>query len=389
MSSDFTQVVSDLRSLFPSASAGVIPLHAPAFRGNEREYLMACVDSTFVSSVGAFVDRAEQLLAAQTGAGYAVACVNGTSALHLSLVAAGVTRGDLVLTQPFSFVATANASAYTGATPAFLDIDRVTLGLSPTAVEEFMTTECERDANGDWIHRASKRRVSACVPMHSFGFVAEIDRLAEVCREFDLALIEDAAESLGSTYKDVHSGTVGVMGALSFNGNKIVTAGGGGMILTSDEALAKRLKHLSTQAKMPHKWEYRHDSVGYNYRMPNLNAALLCAQMEQLPGYLARKRALASQYGALLKDTPLSFLDAPPGQSPNFWLCCALLENREIRDSFLAAANAAKLICRPAWELLSDLPIFDHAIQHGALPISRDIQSRIVNLPSSPHHFDD
>ena len=389
MSPDFTPLVSDLRAMFPGAGAGVIPLHAPAFRGKEREYLLECVESTFVSSVGAFVDRAEEVLAAHTGAAYAVACVNGTSALHLCLVAAGVRSGDLVLTQAFSFVATANAIAYTGATPAFLDIDRETLGLSPAAVAEFMANECERDAKGDWIHRASRRRVSACVPMHSFGFVADLDGLAKVCREFDLALVEDAAESLGSTYKDVHSGTVGVMGALSFNGNKIVTAGGGGMILTNDEALAKRLKHLSTQAKMPHKWEYRHDSIGYNYRMPNLNAALLCAQMEQLPSYLARKRALASQYAALLDDTPLSFCNAPAGQSPNFWLCCALLENGEQRDAFLATANAAKLICRPAWELLSELPIYDHAIQHGTLPVSRDIQARIVNLPSSPHHFDD
>jgi len=314
--------------------------------------------------------------------------VNGTSALHLCLNAAGVGRDDLVLTQAFSFVATANAISYTGAAPVFLDIDRSTLGLAPSAVEEFMSSECERDQTGAWVHRASKRRIAACVPMHSFGFVADLDGLAEVCRRYGLPLIEDAAESLGSTYKDTHSGTVGVMGALSFNGNKIVTAGGGGMILTSDEALATRLKHLSTQAKMPHRWEYRHDSIGFNYRMPNLNAALLCAQMEQLPEYLTRKKELAGRYATLLRESPLSFINAPREQSPNFWLCCALLEDQEQRDAFLADANGAKFICRPAWELLCDLPIYDDAIRHGEFPISRDIQRRIVNLPSSPHHFD-
>lgn len=389
MSSDYSPLVSKLRSLFPAAGDGVIPLHAPSFHGKEKDYLLECIDSTFVSSVGAFVDRAEQLLAQTTGATHAVACVNGTSALHLCLHAAGVAHDDLVLTQAFTFVATANAIAYTGAAPVFADIDRATLSLAPAAVEDFLTTQCERRSDGQMVHRASQRRIAACVPMHSFGFVADLDGLLDVCRRFDIALIEDAAESLGSTYKGNHAGTRGVMGALSFNGNKIVTAGGGGMILTGDEALARRLKHLSTQAKVPHRWEYRHDSVGFNYRMPNLNAALLCAQMEQLPAYLERKRALASQYATLLADSPLTFMEAPAGQSPNFWLCCALLESQEARDDFLAAANGAKLITRPAWELLCDLPIYRDAVCHGDLPVSRDIQRRIVNLPSSPHHFDD
>ena len=387
MRPDFSQEIATIRDLFPGANGATIPLHAPRFGDEERAYVLECIESTFVSSVGAFVDRAERALADFTGARHAVACVNGTSALHLALRLAGVGPDDLVVTQAFTFVATANAIHYCGAAPAFCDIAEHTRALDPEAVDAFLSRACTRNTAGEPIHTASGRRIAACVPMHTYGFCADMPALQRVCEAHGVPIVEDAAESLGSRIGARHSGTFGQMGAVSFNGNKIVTAGGGGMLLTDDPALARRAKHLTTQAKVPHAWAFRHDEIGFNYRMPNLNAALLCAQMRRLDAILAIKRDLAETYARSLANSQLSLLTDPAGQSSNYWLCAAMTESQEARDAFLDQANAHKIQARPAWDLMVDLPMFAGSVVHGDLPVSRDTQRRLVNLPSSPHHF--
>jgi perosamine synthetase len=379
--------------LFSDDPSAFIPLHAPAFHGNEKAYLNECIDSTFVSSVGPFVDRIEKEMASFTGSAHAIACVNGTAALHISLLLAGVQKGDLVLTQSLSFVATANAIAYTGAEPLFLDIDPKNLSLSAEAVAQFLRDECSLNPRKECVHNASGRRVKAIVPMHSFGFCADVKTLQDLAQEHGLALIEDAAESLGSYIDGKHSGTFGMFGTLSFNGNKTITAGGGGIILTQDAELAKKAKHLTTQAKQPHAWKFFHDQTGYNYRMPNINAALLCAQLEQLPAFLKVKRDLAQQYHSLIEtfkqsqQLNLSFLQEPQGQTCNYWLCGMLTDNLEQRDQFLEQANALNFMCRPAWELLHTLPMFKRSPRAEQLDQSQFIYERLVSLPSSPYHL--
>jgi aminotransferase in exopolysaccharide biosynthesis len=358
-----------------------IPLHAPVFPGREREYVLQTIDSTFVSSVGIFVDRFERDIAAYTGAKRAVATVNGTAALHAALLLAGVKAGELVVTQSLTFVATCNAIAYCHAEPAFVDVDRDTLGLSPTALEAWLDASARLDADGLCRLKQDGRVVRACLPMHTFGHPVHLDRLVEVCVRWNLALVEDAAESLGSLYHGKHTGTFGLLGTLSFNGNKILTTGGGGMIL-ADEALGARAKHLTTTAKKPHPYEFVHDEVGYNYRLPNLNAALGCAQLEQLDRFVESKRALADRYAAHLAGSALEFVREPVGCRSNYWLNAVICDSREQRDALLKATNDKGVMTRPIWQLMTHLPIYQNC-PRGDLATAEWLEARVVNLPSS------
>lgn len=362
-------------------STDFIPLHAPVFSGNEREYVVDTIDSTFVSSVGAYVDRFERDMAAYTGAARAVATVNGTAALHIALKLAGVESGDLVITQPLTFVATCNAIAYCGAEPVFVDVDRHTLGLSPQALDHWLSDHARVDGDGVCRTRADAKVIRACLPMHTFGHPADLDGLVEVCARWHVALVEDAAESLGSLYKGRHTGTIGRLGTLSFNGNKIITTGGGGMILT-DETLGARAKHLTTTAKRPHPYEYVHDEIGYNYRLPNLNAALGCAQLEQLEAFVATKRGLASRYAAHFSGSDLQFVTEPEGCRSNYWLNAVVCDTRDQRDALLKSTNDAGVMTRPIWALMNRLPAYAHCRQ-GPLTQAQWLEARVVNLPSS------
>ncbi len=361
---------------------GEIPLHEPRFGPRERDLLLACLDSTFVSSVGAYVGRAETMLQEITGAAHAVATVNGTSALHAALLVCGVARDDEVLTQPLTFVATANAIRYCGAHPVFLDVDRTTLGMAPRALERFLQHRCDRRSDGTLVNRASGRRVTACLPVHIFGHPCAVDEIAALCAFHGLPLVEDAAEALGSLWQGRHCGTFGRVGTLSFNGNKIVTCGGGGAVLTSDAELARRLKHLTTTAKAPHPWRYEHTETGYNYRLPNLNAALLCAQLEQLEGFVRDKRRLADEYAECCPGLGLTVIREPEGGRANCWLNVILLDNAAARDALLAAMHERGILCRPAWTLLHRLPMYA-ACEHDALTNAIWLEQRLVNLPSS------
>jgi len=360
---------------------GFIPLHEPRFVGNEKQYVIDAIDSTFVSSVGRYVDRFEEQIRDYTGASYAIATVNGTASLHIALLLAGVERNDLVLTQPLSFVATSNAIAYTSAEPCFIDVDPNTLSLSPDALTEFLKTQTTL-RNGSCYHTATGKRISACVPMHTFGHPARITELVEMCTAHGIPVVEDAAESLGSTYNGQQTGTFGLVGTYSFNGNKTITSGGGGMIVTNDERLGKLAKHLTTQAKVPHRWEFNHDQTGYNYRLPNLNAALACAQMEQLGGFIANKRQLASLYQTFFQDYPVQFVTQPAHSESNYWLNAILLADRTERDAFLTYTNDHGIMTRPAWTLLSSLPMLRHCLTDGGTN-AQDIEDRLVNIPSS------
>jgi aminotransferase in exopolysaccharide biosynthesis len=376
----FNEVIAQIRSFFPGRD--FIPLHEPRFIGREKEYVTATIDSTFVSSVGKFVDRFEEMMCNYTGAGHAVATVNGTSALHAALLVAGVTRGDEVITQPLTFIATANAISYCGAQPIFLDVDRDTLGLSPSALSVFLAEHTERSGN-ICRNKHTGRRISACVPMHTFGHPCRIEAIAEICRKHNLRLIEDAAESLGSTRAGKQTGTFGLLGVYSFNGNKTITCGGGGAIVTNDKALAAHAKHLTTTAKKPHPYLYEHDEVGFNYRMPNLNAALACAQLENLDRFLADKRELAALYIDFFSSQPgMDFVAEPEGCRANYWLNAILLADLATRDLFLAESNKAGVQSRPAWTLLNQLPIYGHC-QTGELANAAWLAERIVNIPSS------
>lgn len=358
-----------------------IPLHAPVFAGNEKRYVLETVESTFVSSVGAFVDRFERGVEAYTGSSRAVATVNGTAALHIALMLAGVKPGDLVVTQALTFVATCNAIAYCGASPVFIDVDKHTLGLSPTALEFWLQENAYIDVDGVCRVKVCDRVLRACLPMHTFGHPVELDSLVAVCERWGLALVEDAAESLGSFYKGRHTGTFGCVGTLSFNGNKTITTGGGGMILAGEE-LGLRAKHLTTTAKKAHPYEYVHDEVGYNYRLPNLNAALGCAQLEQLDIFIASKRTLAGRYEAFFKNSPFQFFVEPDGCKSNYWLNAVICEDQVRRDELLVFSNQAGVMTRPIWKLMSNLPAYSSSMQ-GDLTNSLWLEERVVNLPSS------
>lgn len=371
-------IIAQVRAILGS---GFVPLHRPIFEGNERQYLVDCIDSNFVSSVGAKVTEFEQRIADFAGTRYAVATVNGTAALHVALKVAGVSAGDEVITQPLTFIATCNATRYCDAWPVFVDVDRDTLGMSPEALRAFLQQHAEQRREGVF-NRVSGRRLAACVPMHTFGLPCRIEEIVAVCYEYGIPVVEDAAESLGSYVGEQHTGSFGALGTFSFNGNKVITTGGGGMIVTNNEALAVRAKHITTTAKVPHAWEFVHDEVGYNYRLPNLNAALGCAQMERLPEMLAIKTEIAARYAAVLEGSPLQLVQPLPGTTANHWLNAVLLENREARDTFLEYTNSRDVMTRPVWRLMHHLDMFAHC-QHDGLANSLWLEDRLVNLPSS------
>ena len=364
--------------------AGPLALHEPRFRGNEWLYLKECLDSTFVSSVGKFVDRFENELAAFTGAKCAVAVVNGTAALHVALLLAGVEAGDEVLLPALTFIATANAVAYCQATPHFVDSEERSLGMDANALSDYLVTTTEM-RDGHCINRSTGRVIRAMVPMHTLGHPVDIEALLAVAHDFRLQLIEDAAESLGSTVGGRHTGTFGLMGTLSFNGNKTITTGGGGAILTNDLELGARAKHLTTTAKVPHRWNFVHDEVGYNYRLPNLNAALGCAQLEQLPGFLLEKRRLFDCYQARFADVPgVRLVTEPAGCHSNYWLQTLLLDELLAgqRDAVLAATNDAGLMTRPVWALMHHMPMYSNSPK-APLPVAESLARRLINIPSS------
>lgn len=358
-----------------------IPLHRPVFEGNERLYLSDCIDSNFVSSVGPKVTEFESMVAEFSGAKHAVATVNGTAALHVAILLSGVRPGDEVISQALTFVATCNAISYAGAKPVFVDVDLDTMGLSPKALRNFLETNAEKRSYGTF-NKASGNKISACVPMHTFGFPCRIAEIVEICAEWNIALIEDAAESLGSYVGSRHTGTFGSMATLSFNGNKVITTGGGGMIITDDTELASLAKHITTTAKVSHPYEFVHDGVGYNYRMPNLNAALGCAQMERLEEFLIIKSRLASQWDAFFCDKDIEFVRAVSGSSANHWLNAIILKSRYDRDEFLKITNDNNVMTRPIWTLMSKLPMFGHC-QTDGLENSHWLEGRLVNIPSS------
>ncbi len=360
----------------------LIPLHEPRFIGNEKKYLNECIDSTFVSSIGKFVNQFEDKIAEYTGVKYAVATSNGTSALHIALLLSGIEDNDEVITQALSFVATCNAINYCGASPIFVDVDRDTMGLSPTALRNFLEKNTIIQ-NQKCINNATGKIIKACIPMHTFGHPCRVDEIKDICDKYHIYLIEDAAESLGSFYKGKHTGTFGQMGVMSFNGNKIITAGGGGCILTDDESLAKKAKHLTTTAKAPHRWEYNHNMIGYNYRMPNLNAALLVAQLESLEIFLLKKRELAAAYTDFFNYTTThSFVKEPIDSQSNYWLNAIIFKDKKQRDLFLDETNSEGVMTRPTWVLMNKLPMFKNA-QHGDLTNSEWLEQRVVNIPSS------
>jgi len=372
-------IVDFIKSIFNTDD--FIPLHEPKFIGNEKKYLNECIDSTFVSSVGKFVDKFEKDFASYVGSKYAIATVNGTAALHISLLLAGVKDDDEVITQPLTFIATCNAISYCKAKPIFIDVDIDTMGMSPTSLKEFLEKNCEI-IDDKCINKTTKKVIKACVPMHTFGHPCKIDEIKNICEKWKISLVEDAAESLGSYYKGKHTGTFGKISAFSFNGNKIITSGGGGVIVTDDEALAKRAKHITTTAKIPHSYEYVHDEVGYNYRLPNLNAALLVAQMENLDKFLSSKKDLATIYKEYFSSINIDFVEEPNDCISNYWLQAIKLENKKQRDEFLEFSNKNKVMTRPIWKLCSELEMFEKC-QKDELKNAKYLEERVVNIPSS------
>jgi perosamine synthetase len=381
MKTVFKEITDFIRSVYACPKA-YIPLHEPRFIGNEKKYITECIDTAFVSSVGRFVDLFEEKIASYTGAKHAVACVNGTCALHLALKLLGVKEGDEVITQPFTFIATANAISYCNAQPVFLGIDKDTLGLSPDSLEAFLK-ENAKIKNGICLNKKTKRKISACIPVHVFGHPLRVDRIVDICKKYHIPVIEDSAESMGSLYKDRHTGTFGKIGVLSFNGNKIITTGGGGMLLFKDKKLAEHAKHLSTQAKVPHAWEFKHNETGFNYRMPNINAALGIAQLEKLDYFVKCKRELAKEYESFFKKIGAPFLTEPSHARSNYWLNTIMLKDRKERDAFLRYANKNNVMARPAWRLMNDLPMFKTCQAYNITNAS-ELADRIVNIPSTP-----
>jgi aminotransferase in exopolysaccharide biosynthesis len=359
-----------------------IPLHEPKFLGNEKKYLNDCIDSTFVSSVGKYVDMFEKQFAKKVGSKYAIATVNGTSALHVSLILADVTQDDEVITQALTFIATCNAVSYIGANPVFIDVDLDTLGLSPQSLKEFLESNCEVK-NNQCINKTTNKIIKACVPMHTFGHSCRILEIKDICSTWCITLVEDSAESLGSYYNNKHTGTFGKLGAFSFNGNKIITSGGGGVIVTDDKTLAKKAKHLTTTARIPHSFEYVHDEIGYNYRMPNLNASLLVAQLEQLDKFVENKRDLALKYEDFFnKNNDIDFIKEPVNSKSNYWLQAVIVKDVKNRDEFIKYTNKNGIMTRPIWTLMSELEMFK-GCQCDGLENSKYLVDRVVNISSS------
>lgn len=377
---DYRQIISFIKDVY--GTNGFVPLSVPQFIGNEKKYLEECIDTTFVSSVGKFVDRFEEMVAEYTGAKRAVVCVSGTNALHMAMMLVGVERDDEVLTQALTFIATCNAISYIGAHPVFIDVDKDTMGLSPKAVKTWLEVNAEVK-EGTCYNKITGRRIKACVPMHTFGHPVHLDELVEVCKEWHIELVEDAAESLGSFYKGKHTGTFGKVGAISFNGNKTITTGGGGMLLFMDEKLGEFAKHLTTQAKVPHRWEFVHDHIGYNYRMPNINAALGCAQMEHLEEFVLNKRETSAQYMKFFENVEdIEFFAEPADCRSNYWLNAVILKDKQAQLEFLQQTNDNGVMTRPIWELMNRLPMFEHC-QNDGLENTIWFADRVVNIPSS------
>lgn len=375
----FQDILNFIKNLYPEMD--FIPLHAPVFGGNEKKYVADCIDSTFVSSVSDYSGKFEALITQYTGAKYAIATVNGTSALHAALVVADVNQNCEVLTQALTFVATANAISYTGAQPIFIDSDPDHLGMSETILEEYLSQKAELRNDGFCYNLKTNKKIKACVPMHVFGHPLKIEKILAICKKYNIMVIEDAAESLGSFYKGGHTGIFGDLGILSFNGNKIITCGGGGMILTNNEALAKRAKHITTTAKIPHAFEFHHDQIGFNYRMPGLNAALACAQMESLVSFVENKRETANLYSEFFNKKGIKFITEPDQTKSNYWLNAISFDNSRDRDLFLQTTNANGVMTRPVWQLMTDLPPFQ-SYERTNMDNAKKIAKSLVNIPS-------
>jgi len=379
---NYADFVSFVRETF-NDKEGFIILHDPRFIGNERKYLLDAMDSNFVSSVGEYVNRFEKAIAEYTGSKYAIAAVNGTAALHICMLLAGVRPGEEVITQPVSFIATCNAITYTGANPVFVDVSKRTMGMCPIKLDEFLKENVKKGADGFSYNNKTGKRFAAVVPMHTFGHPCEIDAIADICDRYNIPLVEDAAESIGSYYKGKHTGLFGKLSALSFNGNKVITTGGGGMILTDDEELAKRAKHITTTAKVPHKWEYNHDYTAYNYRLTNLAAALGLGQIEQCEFFIQEKRKLTDKYIAFFKnDKDIEFFVEPEDCRSNYWLNAVILKDRDARDEFLTYTNDNGIMTRPIWVLNNKLDMYK-GCQCGDLSNSEWLEDRVVNIPST------
>lgn len=372
-------IINFIKSIY--GNKNFIPLHEPKFIGNEKKYLNECINSSFVSSVGNFVDKLEESIKNFTGAKFAIATNSGTSALHISLLLAGVDINSEVITQPLTFVATCNAISYCGASPIFLDVDKETMGLSPFALKSFLENNTIIK-NQKCYNKKTNKIIKACIPMHTYGHPCRIDEIREICEKYFLFLIEDAAESLGSSFKNNHTGTFGNIGVFSFNGNKIITAGGGGCIITNDLKLAKKAKHLTTTAKIPHKWNFDHDLIGYNYRMPNINAALLLAQIESLKKFIKAKRKLANTYKNFFETLDCLFFNEPINAVSNYWLNVLIFNNRDEKDEFLKISYEKGVMTRPTWKLMHKLKMFN-ASQKTKLENAEFFEERIVNIPSS------
>lgn len=378
--SDYHELIDLIKRMYPDENP--VPLHAPRFMGKEKKNLAECIDSSYVSYVGEFVVKFERGVADFTKADYSIATVNGTTALHASLLLTGVVRNDEVITQPMTFVATCNAISYIGAYPVFVDIDEKTFSISPEKLEDYLTFECSREKDGFLYNKKTHRRQAACIPVHVFGCPGKIAEIVNICDKFGIPVIEDAAEALGSYFRKKHLGTFAKIGILSFNGNKIITTGGGGMILTSDFSIAEKARHLITTAKKKHPWEFEHDQLGYNYRMPNINAAVGCAQMEFLGRFIENKRKTAKEYFDFFSARQLKMLWEPEDSISNFWLSAVILSNIEERNEMLTMLNDSGIQARPVWNLMNTLEMYKDCYTSD-IKVSTDLATRIVNLPSS------
>ena len=380
MSNLFKKTIDFIKSLYPNDNP--VPLHAPRFLGKEKQYLLDCIDTTYVSYVGKYVNKFEDQIQNYTGAKHAIAVSSGSAALYISLLIAKVAPGEEVITQALTFVATANAIVHCSAHPIFVDVEHTTLGLDPEKLENFLINQTILKPNGCCYNKTTRRRVAACVPVHTFGHPMRIDRITAICKKYNIPVIEDAAEALGSFYKDQHVGTYGEIGILSFNGNKPLTTGGGGMITTNDESIAAKARHLTTTAKKPHPWEFDHDEVGYNYRMPNINDAIGCAQIERLNATLKNKRITAHMYKNFFQENNIQFITEPTQTCANYWLNAIVLKDKRERDQFLSYASTNKVQARPVWTIMPKLPMYRNC-QCTSLSTAKSLEDQLVNIPSS------
>ncbi len=376
----YKEVIEFIKSLYPNQNP--VPLHAPVFSGNEKQYLLDCIDSTYVSYLGEFVTKFEETVSTYTGAKYSISMVNGTSALQVALNAIGVKRNTEVITQALTFVATANAISLSGGKPVFIDVDKDTLGMSPNSLEKFLIENCFINDSGICFNKNTNKEITACVPVHIFGHPCKIDEIINICDKWNILVIEDSAESLGSFYKGKHTGTFGKIGIFSFNGNKIITTGGGGMIITNDKILAESIKHLVTTAKIPHQYEIIHNKIGYNLRMPNINAAVGFAQMEQLEHFLNKKKALSNLYIDYFKSIGINYFMQPENSESNYWLNSIVFKNFKDRNKFLKYSNENNISTRAVWKLMSELEMYSNCYNDG-LEHSKFIYQNFVNIPSS------